>query len=761
MKNKVNVEGKMQVKKLCLLFLGTFLLMLSPLFAKYSDDFLFGVYANLRNRDKVDYASRNTLINFIQTLGYNTTKVRTQKGDPDLSGLLKDLDNAQIDAWISDWGWDKDLESDLHYASYPLSTSSYCRFEAEFSSEKDVRIGDSMDHQYWYAATSEKNLNRTGRAEMASDASYGYVWKAEKGKDQTGHIFTDLRYRWQNRYGFYVRFGSEFILYQNNPPDFSDSYIWIKFRFKISNLQPGISANAPLLKFYVAGYELYKTGFSSQVKILNHWIDNQQSSETNFTVQDYLLNRKGNEFIELEIKIPYKDLIDANLLTADIDHNPNTADSRVFLRLVNLNPRVYWYGNCNVELDYVEIEDQLHYQISNHTEIYQEKILHRMQDIISQGAGNVRGFYTFDEPYQGQFDSHRILKEIASQENIPIFTAVYDYQVSNITLNKELGIYYNHIDAFRKTAQPQIIAPDIYPIKPDLLWIPQDGGEGKFIQDVLDHKLLSVYQECMEYRDEKEGRNFYPIVQVLGRWTLFQGQPQWVDWIQPPTAAQKVLLYLPLCFKPDGIFHYCLDSTQDRYGYGERSIVYSRAQMPNYPLPVPDSISWNAVISSNSRVKEYGKLIRELKWLNSECIGTSRSKFKKAGKNNPIQYIQVQKQGKGDYEGYIQSTSYLDEEGNLWLMVVNRRANFFYASTITEPKFVPAEEFDIYFPEAPPQKLVLTFKKQIDKDKAKNFAFYDPYDKTYYPYQDGIIEIELPAGEGRLLKLVNSYSAKP
>lgn len=758
MKIKFKKDSSMKEKKLSLFTLCLLLLMLPSLYAKYSDEFPYGIYANLRNGDKVDYPSRYATINLMKTLGYNATIMGTQKGDPDLPGLLKDLDNSQIDAWVLDWGWDKDPESDLHYASYPLSASSYFRFEAEFSSEKDVRIGDGMDNQYWYAAQSEKNLYRTGKEDMAPDASYGYVWKAEKEKDQPGHIFTDLRYRWQNRNGFYVRFGSEFLLYQTNPPDYPDDYIWVKFRFRISNLQPGISSNTPLLRFYVTGFELYGTGFSSQMKILNHWIDNQQRSETIFTVHDYLLNRKGNEFLELELKIPYKDLIDANLLTADVDHNPATPDSREFLRLVNLNPRVYWYGNCDVELDYVEIEDELHHKISHDKNYWQDKILQRMYNVISQGEGNVKGFYTFDEPYQGQFDSFKLMQEIASQEDIPVFTAVYDFQVTNITLNKEQGIYYDHIDAFSKIAQPQIIAPDIYPLKPDLIWNAPEGEKGKFIQYILDQKLLSVYQDCMEYRDKKEGRKFYPIVQVLGKWTLYQGQEQWVDWIQPTTAAQKVLLYLPLCFKPDGIFHYCLRSYQDIKGYGQRSIAFSRVGMPDYPLLVPDPITWKAVSLSNPRIKAYGVIIRDLNWQNSECIGTSRKKFKKAEKDNPIQYIQVQKQGIGEYEGYIQCTTYLDKEENLWLMIVNRRANFFLPGIITEPQFVPPEEFDIYFPEAPPQKLLLTFKDSGRKNPYQNYAFYDPYDNKFYPYHNGNIEIELPAGEGRLLKLVNRTS---
>ncbi|HQM79730.1 MAG TPA: hypothetical protein P5542_07700, partial [Candidatus Syntrophosphaera sp.] len=82
----------MKEKILKLVILCISLLLSSSLLSKHSDDFLYGAYAYLRNSDKVDYAYRKNTINLMKILGYNATIIGTQKGDPDLPGLLKDID---------------------------------------------------------------------------------------------------------------------------------------------------------------------------------------------------------------------------------------------------------------------------------------------------------------------------------------------------------------------------------------------------------------------------------------------------------------------------------------------------------------------------------------------------------------------------------------------------------------------------------------------------------------------------------------------
>ncbi len=681
----------------------------APALAKHSDQFLLGTYSYLRNSGNT--AQREALYRQMQALGYNSNLVETFEDNADLAAMLKEMDDYGLDAWITDKTGDQASSGKKSFSSYALSTSNFQRFEAEFASEKDVKFGDGMDNQFWYAARSDKLMPRTGKPIDIAGASYDWVWQASMGKDRKGWLFTDLRYRWPNKYGAYVRFGKEFVLRQLNPPQHENDYIRVSFRFRITDVKKNLQVDEPLLRFDVSGYELLGSGFSPEARILRHLNQGRELTQTIFRLSDHLLS-PGGDFIELQLLVPYADLLAANLMSTDHDGDPATENSKELMRLVNLNPRVWWYGNCDVQLDYIQIEDQLHYDLVNKQTIMSKGIQERMRNLIAQSAGNLSGFYTFDEPYLGQFDGFRLMQEAAQDAETKVFTAVYDYQRNNFVLDTKSQIYYDHVDAFRKIVKPRIIAPDIYPLTPNLQWSQSDRNSGLFIQDVLDNKMLRVYRESMLYRDEEKGRAFHPIVQVLGNWVKNSGGDRWQTWIQPPTATQKALLYLPLCYAPDGIIHYRLRVFRDAAGYGNRAVTFSQVGAKNYPDPEPDPITWPAVASSNFRVLEYGKTIRGLNWLESETIGTSKARNSRWQKKNLIRRLQVLKQRNGDYEGYIQCSYYQDNSGKPWFMLVNRRTNFFRPGAITVPLYIPYTLFVDYLPEAEPQILTLSFDKK-------------------------------------------------
>ena len=726
---------------------------LLPLAAKHSDQFLLGTYSYLRNNNRP--AQREALYTMMRELGYNSNLVVTQDDNADFASLLKEMDRHGLDAWITDEAWGPVSENKSPYASYTLSTANQLRFEAEFASEKDVKYGDGMDNQYWYAARSTAKMPRTGQAIDIAGASYGWAWQAEKGKDSRGWLFTDLRYRWPNENGAYVRFGKELMLLQLDPPRHENNHVRVRFRFRISDVKKGLGPNEPLLRFDVSGYEREGSGFASQAKILRHLNQGLEYTETVYRLSDHLL-APASDFCEVELRIPYSDLLAKNLMSADHDGDPATKDSERMLRLVNLNPRVWWYGNCDVQLDYVEIEDQLHYDLVNNHTVMRKGIRERMLNLVAQGAGNLSGFYTLDEPRLGQFAGFKLIQDVAREAGIKVFTAVFDYQGGNYVLDAKNQTGYDHVDAFRKIARPEIIAPDIYPLKPELQWSPKGRNSGPFIQDVLDDKLLRVYRASMLYRDQQPGRAFYPIVQVLGNWVKRNGGDRWLSWIQPPTATQKALLYLPLCYAPDGIFHYRLRVYRDAEGYGNRAVAFSQVGSKNYPDPEPDPITWPAVVSSNPRVLEYGRIIRGLAWLGAETIGTRRARNSGWQKQNLVRRMQVLKQRNGDYEGYVEAAFYQDGAGQPWFMLVNRRANIFRPGAFNEPRFVPDSAFKDCFPEADPQVLVITFDKKKLAGLGPDTGLYDPYDRIYYPIEDNQALVLLPAGEGRLLQLVAS-----
>jgi len=602
----------MTIKRLLLslglLSLATFY----PMTAKHSDGFALGVYSSLSNSTQESRIIRESLCRKMQTLGYNATMMNTNNNDPDLVSLLGEMDRYGLDAVLNDFSFGKPQKNEFRFSTHRLSISNYLRFEAEFSGEDDVKPGDGLDNQFWYAIRSEKNMSRVGKAVNTAGVSYDWAWQAKADKDDKGYVFTDLRYRWPNRNGAYIRFGADFLMDQNDRDRSAEEYIWVKYRFKITKVQKGLSDNEPLLRFNLVGYELSGSGFSSKAKTLNHVGKEGEVLETFYRVSDHIKSKSSGDFIDLELKVTYANLLEEGLLTRDHDLNPSTPDSGSRLRLVNLNSRVYWYGNCDVLLDYVEIEDQIHHDLTTDREFWSDGITRRIKSVIAQSGGNLKALYTIDEPYRGHFDSFHILQEIAAQSGIGVMTAIYEQERNNIILDKENNVLYSHVDAFRKIAKPRIISPDVYPMSPKLTWDLAGREKGNFIQDVLDEELLKVYRECKQYRDYEADRSFFPIVQVLGNWVKIKGHEQWQSWIKPPLAMQKTLLYLPLCFGPDGIFHYSLRVTQNSDGYGYRGITYSKQGTNEYPYPVNDPVSWTAVMSSNHRVLEYGRILKRL-----------------------------------------------------------------------------------------------------------------------------------------------------
>jgi hypothetical protein len=726
-------------------------------FGKYSDEFLLGTYSYLSNSSRLNLIERQAMCERMKELGYNSNLVETTSEDPDLEGLLKDLDSYGLDAWISDRSWSNDVSDQRRYAPYSVSISSYTRFEAEFSSEDDVRTGDALDDKYWYAARSTDAIKRIGKAVPDPDASLGYTWEADSASDKPGFIFTDLRYRWPNINGAYVRIGTDFRFYQKNKPNYEDCYLWIKFRYKISDIAPDLDPQDTLLVFSAAGYELVSTGFSTTPRDLALYNGDTLDRIEPVRVCDLVDSPNSYNYKELQTRIPYADLIAANLLTADLDNDPSTAPSASSLKLINLNPRVFWTGKCAVCIDYVEFEDQLHHDFKSDPGLWTEGIGNRMRSLINMGNGNVSGFYTFDEPYVPQYARYGVLQDIALQNNAKIFTATYDYQAGNMLKDKLRNIRYNHINAFREIAKPMIIVPDIYPILTDVEWNSRKSGKpGMFLQDFIESKVLPVYRECKQYRDLDSKWKFYPIVQTFGNWQKRSDKERWNTWIHPPTATQKALLYLPLCYGADGVFHYRLRSYQSAAGYGDRAVLNSRQGTQNYPVPEIDPITWAAVSSTNPRVLKYGKIIQDLQWLDAATIGTGNTARKSWMNSSLLKSIRVQRTGSGEYEGYIQCAAYLDGGGLPWFMLVNRRGNYFKPGKITSPVEVPDSLFDQYFVEADAQKIRFRFSVAAEEKLSSHLALYDPIDKVFIYENANSISISIPAGEGRLLSLVGT-----
>jgi len=726
--------------------------------AKHSDDYMIGTYSYIKNSFPFFSQNSELLCQYMKEMGYNSNVIETDIEDNDLSGLLAMLDKYGIDAWVSDRGFSSNPESGCRYAIYPLTTSSYIRIEAEYADERDVNKGDSKQSRFWYSARTDSRLTRVGRFSSDSNASNSNVWVATRDLDKAGYLFTDLRYRWPNRNGDYVRVGYEFHVYKKNPPNYEGDYLWLKYRFKLSNLKPDLKPEEPLLSFQCSGFELFPHSFAHVATPIDMIIGDKKQEDMVFSYGDLNRLRDKDGYVEYELKVAYKDLIKSNLMTADLDNNPNTAPSSLVMKISNLNPRVFWHANCDVELDYIEVRDQINYELQYEKDICQPRIIKRAKMITEKSPGNVSGFYSFDEPFQGQFDSFSKVQNMLLQENIPMFSATYDYQYGNITIDAKQPQYYNHLEAFLEEVQPRIFAPDIYPITTKVKYNPTMDAkhDNLFIQKVIDDKMLSVYRQGKTYSLQGAGRKFYPIVQAFGRWAKSSDADYWTSWALPPYATQKALFYLPLCFGADGIFHYRLQAFQTRDGYGDFVGLAAYQQGKDYTVPVVTQPTMDAIRDTNPKVVIYGKLIKRMKWLGSDTIMTHDTNSGVAFQQALIKEAYVRDDTSALYDGYVQSGYYLDESNTPCLMLVNRRGNYFVPSAQLEEANVHASQYDTYFPQASPQAIVL----KLDKASVKKFGsfpgFYDPADSMVYCSSNNTLNLELEAGEGKLLQMIGT-----
>ncbi|MDY0298267.1 MAG: hypothetical protein RBQ66_00390 [Candidatus Cloacimonadaceae bacterium] len=714
--------------------------------AKHSDEFTLGTYSYVRNTSSFMLKYREELCSYMQTLGYNASIIETGITDNDLDGLLEIMDRYGIDAWITDNGYSEDPANNAHYACMPLAVSSYYKFEAEYLDERDVNPKDSMNNLFWYASRNDDQFTRVGKAVKTSGASNGFVWKSERGKDQAGYAYGDIRYRWPDTKGQYPLFGEEFFVLQKSSKGYEEDYFWINYRFRLSDIDPATKDTDPLLTFNLSGLHT-ASGVSERQRVnLKAASQKGDGKDIVFTLNDLNNANTQDGFVDFVIKLSYSELIQNNLFDAPKDF---------FFVLQNLSPKVYWHGNATLELDFIEIEDQISHELKNTDSAFREGIVRRARELMDNPHGNVSGLYAFDEPYLGLFNSYDIIEETLWKEGIAMMTAIYDKNYGRIQRDKDKQIYYDHTEAFIEATQPWIFAPDIYPIRYEISYNP-DSEHYVFVQDAIDNKMLKIYEVGVKYRDQDPRRKFFPIVQAFGHW--IKGKPDtWWTLQQPPYAMQKAILYLPLVYKPDGIFHYIVQARHDAEGYGDYTGVISPmvdGKQQN-PEPVLDSHTWNAHMHTNFKVYKYGKIIRDLEWLDAQRIMTT-AHTSGIPKATFIKKLQVLPQSDAPYDGYVQCGFYSDGDENPYLMIVNRRGNYFKPGKHTLERYVHSDLYDEYFPQADPQTLVIELDKKVSRRFGDYVGFLDPNDNSIIISHNNQVQIELPAGEGNLFKMVQT-----
>ncbi|MCK9243148.1 MAG: T9SS type A sorting domain-containing protein [Candidatus Cloacimonadaceae bacterium] len=722
-------------------------------------------------------------------LGYNTN---IMKAFNVLNTELYDtMRNNGLNAIVIDGAWDPATGAS---GFAPLTTACYHKFEAEFVDEDNISSTDATDSRFWYGTRSEflPNPNqRYGIKQPNQDASNGYVWRYSPVQAPPGGVppipgvhsgfaYTNLTYRWQYRdeanNTATTRVGKEFRVYKYSN-NYAGNYFYISFKLKydLANLQD-LPDNTVLLEFMPSGYQYSGSGHSQTGTPLNHTNGTQSGNVTYLTkgnYNSYPVDYYG--FIMVELVISYADLLASGLM---IDEVPSS--SRWLL--VNLNPVVKYYDYDDFLLDYIEYEDHMHREMmQNYNTGFSSGITQRLNTLIPAGYEDmVTNIYTMDEPFQPHFDSYKRVQTKLQEDGIEPLTAIYDMHFRKYQMNSAAPKFYDHIDNFKKSANPSIIMPDIYPIRADYVYQNWNAGVDDLnyensLQWMLDNKLIAGYLSAKHREAGEPDRPFYPVVQTFGHWN----RNVWNSWILPPANMIKMLQYLPLCFDADGIFNYRLYGLQKVHGgevLGDYAAFNAQVYVSSFSAPDPSQDSYgtptvfppvyNAIQEANAKINVYTTYLKgnNTTWQGSNTINVNSATSGVSLAQMHMSEIDVCEPEPGEpagpYDGFVQCGYYLDGSGLPFFMVVNRRSNYFepYGS-IQHPNMVPVTAYNSCFPAFSAQQVEFTPAASAHALFGTNLALYDPYDGTIYPTEDLQSRVTLEPGDGRLLQMYSTLPA--
>ncbi|MDI3503920.1 MAG: hypothetical protein PWP64_856 [Candidatus Cloacimonadota bacterium] len=713
-------------------------LSLLSLYAYHSDPFPLGSYSFLQNDNGYFSEHQEELIAYMKDLGYNINIIQTTNSDHDLGSLLSKLDRANIDAILADKCWSNDPTDSRHFSIVPLTTSNYQRFEAEFSGPQDVKPGDNRDPRFWYG--NSDTIKRVGRVQEDMKASYARVWHLDREQDQAGWAYTDINYRWRDRSGNWVKLYDEMRFHKRHLDAKSDTdSLYLTYRIKISDIPQDLPLSAPLLSFQIYGHLGAKSEFGKPtIAVKDH--QGQRLERTFFTLADYQAMGEPEGYFDLHFNISYNDLRASKIMTDDLDNNPDTAGHWWWYVMRHFAPGLYWHKNCDLSLDYIDLEDQLHRDLRTNYSFYKKGINDRIRAHLNLPGGKIiRYLYAMDEPFQTHLASFELIQNMITADNPPLCSATYD--IDHRTYKQDgKDNYWNFPDLTRAIAKPRIMMPDIYPIQPKLSYSPSAGEN--FLQNVFDHRLIKGYRDAKNYVLEDPSREFQPIVQAFGYWN---GQ-RWVSWTLPPAATQKALLYMPFCYGADGIHQYQLQGfiNSKRAGY------YSALMGVDNSYIERNDYCYEVLKAANPRILFFGQELVSWNWMGATTVMLDKSYPKLDLSGTGIAKFRVKPACNGSYEGYIETALYKNSTGQYAIFAVNRRTNEFISKRAhRNPDFTAPEDYASAYPEFAPQ----TLRIYLDKDNAAYALMNMETNKLYHPHRRKI-EVQIPAGEAALLLLV-------
>lgn len=722
------------------------------------EEFPLGCYSYLSNSisDHYTVAERAQILALIKDMGYNIAIVENRDSDNNLRPLLEMMyeDNG-LYAILSDLHYPYPYPIDIPaenfnlYSTSALTTSSYLKLEAEYSGANDID-GGTIDAN-WYCSHDEHNGHMPRVGSMISDTEENPnipIWKCTRGTTNPGFAYTDVRWRWPLCNESYKRLGNEFWIY-NDHDSANDTYkfVYIRYRLKLANFIGNINATTPLLSFSTMGYR--GTGTSDSTNVIHQFMDYNsnllESHTTDYCYGDFVETGNQTGYYDIVIKISYASLIGSGLMhTAGWWKNS----------LINLNPRVFWHGNCDLYLDYIVIEDQMHYNMTHDATLYTSNINNRIDYLQSQGAmGMIKSIYSLDEPKLGQYDSYRTVQQYISETNPNIITAAYDTDYNKImkaTAGEDGYWYYDHVKSFRDSVEPKTILPNMYPITPGVAFNLIE------YQTMIDDKVLRQYKNAKDYSKDDTAKAFVPIVQTFGQWN--SNMSRWDSWVLPPYETQKCLKLLPLCYGADGVIDY--RAVANLY-IDPRNQQYCSIIKDSNGLNLSSNFTRDAVMAANRKTAIYGPLIkRDLKWIGAGCLnvdtGPSDMLSSAVLSNAGLSDAKVEHPGDGYYQGFIQCGLYeakLDQAKN-YFMLVNRRAN--YSNDDVSNTTTPPSSYAAHYISAEAQNALLVVNNLAHQRYGSYVALFDEYDSQVIIADNDTLSVILDPGDGKLLQMCSS-----
>jgi len=709
------------------------ILLIGALAAEFSDDYLIGCHSKMRIEHR-DF--NNALGDLVRTAGYNAA-IAGAVYDPDNS-LVTDMMNL-----IRDDSLDVILDDYIFYNQPPgewygvnaLSSGVYFRFEAEYASADTVKPEDRLDDNYFYKSSED----RIGEVKYNNLYSWDYSWSVNA--PDSGFAYSDLQFRWADAWGICPYIGPEFRFlgnYTNGMDIPALNNLNVSYVFNCTGLDT-LDADAALARFQLTSH------VANGSLILRHRIGSGALHyETVITKEDYLalpeLDQTTHRRI-LTLTIPFSSFYGSNPDSSDDDAIKGNG---WYLQLVNLNPLMYWFGNGNLLLDYIEFHDDI---FDNYTNNPGKLALLR----TFNAQTNLSHHYTQDEAKAGNFEAYKLVKNHLADQGIKVFTATDSHHEE---ISKQPGERYRNETAFIDYCHPNIFMMDKYPFHNSEEEWNQDSQNWKFVQDYLNN-LCKEYEYYKVYADTTENQfHFFCATQTFGEFDWdSSGGGSWY-YSLPPDKMAKCLQLLPLCYQADGILSFRFDSDQklqDSHSNGK--YIYGLVNHGYYDTDWEVTPQYYAVKEANRKIALYGRLIKDLFWESSYTIGTEPDNQHSIG--DKFSSVYVEEESGNRYSGYVQCGAYDVATGYPSFMLVNRRTNYYNPcdpSKYPTPKYLIPPLYNSYFIDAPSQTVLFFPSAGAITPGGRQLALFDPADSTLCKTVNDTIKVNIDPGDGRLMR---------